>query len=92
MKTITARESVLRVLRTDNGSEYVSHKFSAKLERLGVEHQQTVPYNPQQNGLIERLNRTLMELVRSMLHHKKLPKAFWAEAVNFAVYVRNKVN
>lgn len=91
VKTITARESVLHALRTDNAGEYVSKKFSQELERHGIEHQRTVPYNPHQNGLAERFNRTLMDLVRSMLHHKKLPKSFWAEALNVAVYVRNRV-
>eukprot|EP00737_Agarophyton_chilense_P003002 gb/GEZJ01003471.1/.p1 GENE.gb/GEZJ01003471.1/~~gb/GEZJ01003471.1/.p1 ORF type:complete len:730 (-),score=111.20 gb/GEZJ01003471.1/:63-2252(-) len=91
VKTITARDSVLKALRTDNGGEYLSHRFTKELERHGIEHQRTVPYNPQQNGLAERFNRTLMDLVRSMLCHKKLPKHFWAEALNVAVYVRNRV-
>ena len=91
VKSITARDSVLKALRTDNGGEYLSHRFTKELERHGIEHQRTVPYNPQQNGLAERFNRTLMDLVRSMLRHKKLPNKFWAEALNVAVYVRNRV-
>ena len=57
----------------------------------GIEHQFTAPYNPQQNGVAERNNRTLIEAARSMLSDSKLPVIFWAEAVNTACYVLNRV-
>ncbi|KAL0389945.1 UNVERIFIED_CONTAM: Retrovirus-related Pol polyprotein from transposon TNT 1-94 [Sesamum calycinum] len=57
----------------------------------GIEHQTTVSYNPQQNGVSERKNRTVMEMARSMLQEKHLPKAFWAEAVYTAVYLLNSI-
>ncbi len=57
----------------------------------GTHHQLTVAYNPQQNVVAERMNRTLMNLVRSMLHHKNIDKRFWADALATAVYVRNRV-
>ncbi|KAL0418481.1 UNVERIFIED_CONTAM: putative mitochondrial protein [Sesamum radiatum] len=65
-------------------------KFDKFCEEEGIEHQTTVSYNPQQNGVSERKNRTVMEMARSMLQEKHLPKAFWAEAVYTAVYLLNR--
>ena len=81
----------LRVLQSDNGGEYISAKMKLFLEKRGISHRLTAPGNPHQNGVAERMNRTLIELVRSMLHHKDLPKHFWAEALAVSVHVRNRV-
>ncbi|KAL0392132.1 UNVERIFIED_CONTAM: Retrovirus-related Pol polyprotein from transposon RE2 [Sesamum radiatum] len=64
--------------------------YSRMTWKEGIEHQTTVSYNPQQNGVSERKNRTVMEMARSMLQEKHLPKAFWAEAVYTAVYLLNR--
>ena len=80
----------LQTLRTDNGGEYTSHKFEAYLKSEGVKHELTIPRTPEQNGVAERLNRTLMESVRSMLIGGQLPQRFWAEALATAVYIRNR--
>ena len=56
----------------------------------GTAHQLTNPYTPEQNGVSERLNRTLIESARSMLIHAKMQLTFWAEAVNTAVYLHNR--
>ena len=80
----------LKVLRTDNGGEYVSAEFEKYLKTEGVRHQLTVPKTPEQNGVAERMNRTLVEAVRSMLADAKLPHRFWAEALSTAVYLRNR--
>lgn len=53
-------------------------------------HQRTVPYSPQQNGVAERMNRTIMEKARSMLHYKSVSTEWWAEAVHTAVYLINR--
>ena len=81
----------LKVLQSDNGGEYISSRMIRYLEERGIRHRLTAPHNPHQNGIAERLNRTLVELVRSMLHQKGLPKSFWAEALNTAVHIRNRV-
>lgn len=81
----------LKSLRTDNGGEYLSDIFKSYLNEHGIIHQTTVAYTPQQNGVAERMNRTLIDLVRSMLHSAALPKSFWAEALQTAVYIRNRV-
>ena len=79
----------LKVLRTDNGGEYTSAQFKTYLKREGVRHEVTVPKTPQQNGVAERMNRTLIEGVRSMLAFARMPNKFWGEALSTAVYLRN---
>ena len=80
----------LKTLRTDNGGEFTSIKFQSFLKSCGVRHELTIPKTPEQNGLAERLNRTLVETTRSMLLDAKLTHKFWAEAVSTATYLRNK--
>ena len=80
----------LKVLRTDRGGEYTSAEFEKFLQSAGVRHELTVPKTPEQNGVAERMNRTLVESVRSMLSDANLPQKFWAEAVSTAVYLRNR--
>ena len=81
----------IKVLRTDRGGEYLSKEFELDLNSKGTQHQFTTAYTPEQNGVAERLNRTLINLVRSMLVQKQVNKRFWAEALDNAVYVRNRV-
>ena len=61
----------IKVLRTDRGGEYLSKDFESDLSSKGTQHQFTTAYTPEQNGVAERLNRTLINLVRSMLAHSK---------------------
>lgn len=82
----------IKVLRTDNGGEYTSNEFKAFCDEFGIVHQLTIPYSPQQNGVAERKNRTVMEMARCLLFEKKLPKTFWCEAVNTAVYLLNRLS
>ncbi|GKU93722.1 hypothetical protein SLEP1_g7290 [Rubroshorea leprosula] len=79
----------LRILRSENGKEYTSKEFDVFCEEHAINHQLTVKYTPQQNGVSERKNRTVMEMARSMLFEKNLPKKFWAEAVHTVVYLLN---
>ena len=80
----------IKTFRTDNGGEYTSTEFTSYLTREGIRHERTLPYTPQQNGVSERLNRTLVECVRTMLADSKLPHRFWAEALSTTVYLRNR--
>lgn len=84
-------EEQIKALRTDNGGEYISNQFKDYLLEHGISHQLTVAYTPQQNGVAERMNRTLVDLVRSMIHSAGLEKKFWAEALQTAVHVRNRI-
>ncbi|CAL5381550.1 unnamed protein product [Camellia sinensis] len=81
----------MQVLRLDNGKEYTSEQFDLFCEEAGIEHQLTAPYTPQQNGVSERKNRTLMEMTRCLLHEKGLQKKFWAEAANTAIFLLNRL-
>ena len=80
----------LKTIRTDNGGEYTSTAFEEYLTSEGIRHERTIPRTPEQNGIAERMNRTLVETVRSMLFGARLPHAFWAEALSTAVYLRNR--
>jgi transposase InsO family protein len=80
----------IKVLRSDRGKEYTSSKFEKFCEEEGVERQLTVGYTPQQNGVSERKNQTVMEMAKCMLFEKGIPSSFWAEAVNTAVYLINR--
>ena len=79
----------VKILRSDNG-EYTSKLFDAYLKEKGIIHQTTVPNSPAQNGTAERMNRTIMETARTMMCHANVAQKFWAEAVNTAVYLRNR--
>ena len=89
MKTLVT-ENHVKTLRSDNGGEYGSKVFDAYLKEKGIVHETTVPYNPAQNGVSERMNRTIVETALSMLSQSNMPMEFWAEAVNTAVYLRNR--
>uniref|UniRef100_A0A2N9EW40 Integrase catalytic domain-containing protein n=1 Tax=Fagus sylvatica TaxID=28930 RepID=A0A2N9EW40_FAGSY len=80
----------LKCLRTDNGGEYTSNEFENYCSEYGIRHEKTVPGTPQHNGVAERINRTIVEKVRCMLRMAKLPKSFWAEAVQTACYLINR--
>ena len=80
----------LRTLCTESGREYSFAEFTMYLKKEGVHHEFTVPKTPKQNGVAEQMNRTLVEVVSSMLSDAKLPKKFWAEALSTAVYLCNR--
>ena len=79
----------IKAIRTDRGGEYLNEAFDDFLAKNGIQHDKTAPFTPQQNGVAERANRTLMECARSMLHSKRLPSYLWAEAVATAAFLRN---
>ena len=80
----------VKKLRTDNGGEYTSTEFENFLNMEGIEHQYTIPKTPEQNGVSERMNRTLVETIRSMLADSRLSHKFWAEALSTAAYLINR--
>eukprot|EP00253_Pinus_taeda_P006913 PITA_06913 len=80
----------IKVLRTDRGGEYISKEFVWFCRENGIRKKFTARYTPQQNGVGERKNKTIMDMARSMLKAKHLPNEYWAEAVNCAAYVLNK--
>nr|GEY85717.1 hypothetical protein [Tanacetum cinerariifolium] len=80
----------VRYVRTDNGTEFVNHTLTEYYERIGIFHQKTVPRTPQQNGVVERRNRTLVEAARTMLIFSKALMFLWAEVVATACYTQNR--
>eukprot|EP00795_Rhopilema_esculentum_P014459 gene14460-biopygen4243 len=80
----------IKNLRSDNGGEYSSKEFNDFLTLKGISKQRSVPRTPEQNGVAERMNRTIQETARSMLHAAKLTNDFWGEAVATAVILRNR--
>ncbi|GJU89534.1 retrovirus-related pol polyprotein from transposon TNT 1-94 [Tanacetum coccineum] len=80
----------VRNIRTDNGTEFVNKDLTDYYERVGIFHQKTVLRTPQQNDVVERRNRTLVEAARTMLIFSKAPMFLWAEAVATACYTQNR--
>ncbi|PNY05365.1 retrotransposon-related protein [Trifolium pratense] len=78
-------------IRSSHEKEFENSKFSEFCASEGIVHEFPSPITPQQNGVVERKNRTLQESARVMLHAKKLPYFFWAEATHTACYIRNQV-
>ncbi|GJX49113.1 putative ribonuclease H-like domain-containing protein [Tanacetum coccineum] len=81
----------VKVIRYDNGTEFKNKEMNQFCEMKGILRQYSVARTPQQNGVAERRNRTLIEAARTMLADSKLPTTFWTEAVNTACYVQNRV-
>ncbi|KAJ9516547.1 hypothetical protein QJQ45_015104, partial [Haematococcus lacustris] len=77
-----------KAIRTDNGTEYVNSRMKEYCASKGIVHQHSAPYSPQQNGAAERLNRTIFEKARSIIHSADISLSFWAHAVKFANHVR----
>jgi len=80
----------VKTLRTDRGGEYCSTDFEVFCANYGIRRELTTPYTPQQNGVSEMKNRTILNMVRSLLARGNIPKNFWPEAVNWSIHVLNK--
>jgi transposase InsO family protein len=96
LKTLLRRaqnEFGLRIkkIRSDNGTEFKNSQIEGFLEEEGINHEFSSPYTPQQNGVVERKNRTLLDMARTMLDEYKTLDRFWAEAINTACYSINRL-
>lgn len=80
----------IKKVRCDNGKEFSNRSLSNFLKRSGIKFQLTVPYTPEENGVVERMNRTIMDKTRSMMQESSCDHRFWAEAVNTSVYLINR--
>jgi hypothetical protein len=85
-------ERKIKILRSDNGGEYTSKEFVNFCKDVGIKRELTTPYNPQQNGMAERKNRTIMEAVKTMIHDQDLSMFLWEEATMTTVYVQNRLS
>ena len=84
-------ERTIKTLRTDRECEYLSKQFRELYENKGIHRQLTIPETLQQNGVAERRNRTLLEMVRSMMAQAYLPISFWGDALMAVAYILNRV-
>ncbi|KAG2878814.1 hypothetical protein PC115_g22966 [Phytophthora cactorum] len=91
MKVQTQFGKKVKFVRHDGACEFATNSLKAFYEDEGIEQQTTVPYAHQTNGTAERAIRTIVTIGRSMLHHAKLDKCFWAEAAMTAIYVKNRL-
>ncbi|KAJ9558488.1 hypothetical protein OSB04_013102 [Centaurea solstitialis] len=80
----------IKFLRSDRGGEYLSDEFDNHLMECGIVSQLTPPYTPQMNGVSERRNRTLLDMVRTMMCHSSLPVSFWGHALETAAHILNR--
>lgn len=80
----------LKRIRSDRGLEFNNEQFKIHLQKEGIVHEFSAPYTPEQNGRIERENRSIIEAARTMLLEVKLQPGLWAEAVNTSIYLLNR--
>jgi transposase InsO family protein len=81
----------IKKIRSDNGTEFKNSEIEGFLEDEGIKHEFSSPYTPQQNGVVESKNRTLLDMARTMLDEYKTSDRFWAEAINTACYSINRL-
>ena len=91
-KALVEKESglMIKAMRSDHGGEFTSNRFKKYCEDHGIRQPLTMPRPPQKNGVVERKNKTILDMARSMLKSKRLPKELLAEAVACAVYISNR--
>lgn len=80
---------MIKILRTNNGGEFVNKDIQHLCDEAGIEFQHTIPYTPQQNGVAERKNRSLKEMANFMLHARSFPPRLWDKEINYACYIRS---
>ena len=85
-------ERKIKILRSNNGGEYTSKEFVRFCRDVRIKRELTTPYNPQQNGVAEIKNRTIMEAVKTMIHDQDLPMHLWAKAARTTMYVHNRLS
>ena len=84
-------ESEIKAIRTDNGTEFKTYTMQEFVDDEGIKHEFSAPYTPQQNGVVERKNRTIIEMARTMLSEFKSPHNFWGESISTAVHYSNRL-
>jgi transposase InsO family protein len=87
----TKTGQLVHTLRADNGGEFTGQTFRAWMSEKGIRAETSAPHTPEQNGVSERANRTIVEGVRCLLHAKHLPLYLWGEAISCTVYTLNRV-
>lgn len=91
-KVMVENEARVKIgcLRSDRGGEFTLKEFNDFCGSHGIKRQVTAAFTPQQNGVAEKKNRTIMEMVRCLLSEKKMPKKFWGEAATWTIHILNR--
>lgn len=91
-KALVEKEAkdTIKTLRTDRGGEFTSKEFNDFCANAGIKRHLTAPYTPQQNGVVERRNRTVVAMTRSLLKERNMPEMLWGEAIRHSVYILNR--
>ena len=84
-------KTTIKKVRSDNGSEFKNTRVDELCDEFGIRHQFSTKYTPQSNVLVERKNRTLIDMARSMLSEYNMSQSFWAEAINTDCYCINRL-
>lgn len=87
----TQFNTIVKAIRTDNGLEFINKETSDFLQDKGIIHQRTCTYTPQQNGIVERKHKYLLETARDLLYHSKLPMQYWGECILTVTYLINRL-
>lgn len=90
MEVENEKGTKLKCLKIDNGLEFLSKEFQELCKSKGIKRHLTMPANPQQSGVIERMNRTILDKLRSMLSDSGMPRKFWGEAAKTTCVLINK--
>ena len=85
-------EKKIKILRSNNGGEFTSNEFNECCEEARIKRELIVPYNPQQNGVAERKNRSIMEVVKAMIRDQDLLMYLWVEVAKTTMYVHNRIS
>ena len=85
-------EKKIKIFRLDNGGEFTSNEFNDFCNESGIKRDLTIAYNPQQNGVVERKNRYIMEAIKAMIHDQYIPMYLWEEAGKTIVHVQNIIS
>jgi transposase InsO family protein len=88
----TQFEKNIKVVRSDNGTEYINHEVQTIFQNGGIVHETSCVGTPQQNGVAERKNRHILEITRALLIENGVPNKFWDHAVTFAIYLMNRTS
>jgi predicted signal transduction protein with EAL and GGDEF domain len=85
----TLHKAKIQILRIDGGGKFNSDAFLSLIHNKGIRLERTIPYSSRENPQSERINRTILDMARYMLHFSGTPQVFWREAVMFATYIQN---
>jgi hypothetical protein len=93
-KALTENQTGKRIkaVRSDRGGEFSSGSFKEFCDKNGIKREYTIPRTPQQNGVVERQNRSVQQMARSMMNERNIPQTYWVEAIHTAVHILNKAH